>query len=410
MGGLLDFITGGANTNAQQDLTQALANVQAVQTPTAAQLQLSPLAQYETAANLNPALMNAAQAGPSAFDMENLSQVPVSTMQQALAQEMGIANAQGMTPQEQAAIAQAEQSANEAVAGQRGAIAQNFAGMGVPQSLIAAALQNQTAGQTEEQMYQNAITAQANAANQGLTALSNAGSLAGTMNVQQQNQANTIAAAQNALNQFNTQNTQQAAALNQANQQAANVYNTTTAQNIANQNVAGEQQVQYQNQVEAPQEATQLALEKSGQQVGVGEAQAGQQTAAGQQQAGLIGGLIGAGGTILGGAAQGAALGSAIAAAEGGEIPDTRPKIAPTNFLQGGRVDGIARVPGNDKRNDTVPALLSPGEYVVPRTAMQNPGVRNFLAATVPTPRPPTNAHPNDVASILKALSILRGS
>ena len=66
MSGLLDDITGGSNENAQGDLAAALAAIQGVQTPTAAQLQLTPLAQYTDTGNLTPAQMAAAQAGPSA--------------------------------------------------------------------------------------------------------------------------------------------------------------------------------------------------------------------------------------------------------------------------------------------------------------------------------------------------------
>ena len=394
--GLLDLITGGENETAQSDLSQALQNVEAVQTPTSEQLQLSPLAQYENTGNLDAALSTAAQTGQSAYNNEDISQVPIADMQQALSQEQEIANAQGMTPQEQASIAEAEQSANEAEAGQRGSIAQQFAGMGVPQSLISAALQNGTEGQEAQQMYQNALQAQGQAASQGITALQNEGSLASTLYGQEAGQANTVAAAQNALNQFNTANTQQTALANQANQQAANTYNTTNAQTLANQNVQGEQTVQEQNQVEAPQEAASLALQKAGDEAQVGNNQAQQATATGQQAAGLFSGILGAGAT----------LGSAaIKAAEGGEIPE--PKIPPTAFLRGGQVPGQARVMGDSPSNDLVPAKLSPGEFVVPRTAMAKPGVRNFLANAVPN-KPPAGSHPTDIASVLRALQSLR--
>lgn len=410
---ILDELTGGANQNAQGDLAAALAAIQGVQTPTAQQLQLSPLSNFVSAGELTPAQMEAAQAGESAFNTENLSNVPMSTMQQVLAKEGEIASANGMTPQEQAQIAQAEETVNANTAGQRGAIAQDFAGRGVPASLISAALQNGSVGQGAETANMDALTARANAANQGLTALSNEGSLAGTMNAQQNTQANTIAAAQNALNEFNATNTQQANAANQAAQQAANTYDVTNAQNVSNQNVAGQHQVQIQNQVEAPQEAAGLALQKAGEEAGVGEAQAGQQTAAGQQAAGLFGGLLGAGATL---GASYLAPGVTIAdpgasgpvhAAEGGEIPP-QPRVPATAFLRGGAVPGRAPMPGNNPANDVVPAKLSPGEFVVPRTAMANPAIRNFLAKNVPTPRPPA-AHPSDIASVMRALAELRG-
>ena len=227
---LTNAITGGSNQNAQNDLQQALQDIQGTPTLTAQQLQLSPLAQYQVAGQLDPALAAAAQTGPSAYNTENLSQVPIAAMQSALSQEQAIAGANGMTPQEQASIAQAEQAANENTAGQRGAIAQQFEGEGVPQSLISAALQNGTAGQEAQQAYQNALQAQGQAANQGITALQNAGALGSQMYGQEAGQANTVAAAQNALNQFNTQNTQQTNLANQAAPQQANTYNTENAQ------------------------------------------------------------------------------------------------------------------------------------------------------------------------------------
>jgi hypothetical protein len=403
---LTNLITGGSNKNAEADLQQALQEIQGIQTPTSQQLQLGPLTQYNSTGQLDPALAAAAQAGPSAFNSENLSSVPNETMQKVLAQEAAIAESNGMTPQEQAQIAQAEQAVNENTAGQRGAIAQNFAGMGVPQSLISAALQNQTAGQNSQQAYQNALSGQASAANNALTAMSNEGNLSGQMFSQNAGQANTVAAAQNALNQFNAANTQQTGMANQANTQAANTYNTTNTQNLANQNVSGANSAQYQNQVEAPQQAASLALQKGQAEAGIGEAQAGQQTAVGQQNAGLVGGLLGAAGNVAGQAA----LGSAIAKADGGEIPP-QPTVPATNFLDGGQVNGKALVPGDSKANDIVPARLSPGEVVIPRTVVAHPQMLGkFLAAKAPTmaANMKESAHPSDLASVMKALSMLR--
>ncbi len=409
MGGLLDFITGGENDKAAQALQQALAQMNAVNVPTSADLQMSPLQQYMETGTLPAALMDAAQAGPSAFSTEKLSDVPMSTMQQVLARENEIASSNGMTPQEQAAIANAESDVNRNTAGQRGAIAQDFAQRGIPASLISAALQNQTAGQEAQQGYTNALNARANAANMGQTALANEGALASTMYGQNAGQANAVASAQDALAKFNAANTQQANAANQGTRQAANVYNTTNKQNVSNQNVGASNERQRYNQTVAPVTAAQLALQKAGGAANIGEAQAGQATAAGQQQAGLYGGLIGAGATLGASALAPSPVmigGGGIAVAQGGEIPPTN--LPATNFRAGGPVPGAARAPGNSPANDTVPARLSPGEFVVPRTAMARPEVRQFLAQNVPTPRPPS-PHPSDLASIMRALSELRG-
>lgn len=40
---------------------------------------------------------------------------------------------------------------------------------------------------------------------------------------------------------------------------------------------------------------------------------------------------------------------------------------------EGGYIDGTAQVPGDHPANDTVPAMLSPGEIVVPRSKASNP-------------------------------------
>lgn len=57
------------------------------------------------------------------------------------------------------------------------------------------------------------------------------------------------------------------------------------------------------------------------------------------------------------------------AAATSGGLVNTMMKFK----NDGGVVDGKAEVDGDSPKNDTVPALLSPGEAVIPRTAMNNP-------------------------------------
>ena len=420
LGGIVNGITGGSNSAAQSELANALAQIEAIQTPTANQLDLSQLAQYTNAGTLNPALMNAAQQGASAYNQSNLSAVPVQDVQGAITQLQGIASANGMTPQEQSQIAQALAAANTNEAGQRGAIQQQFANMGDPQSLIAAALANQTEGQQAQNSYLSALQAQSNAAQNALTATSEVGTLGGQLNQQQQNWASQVANAANQINQYNTANVQQQNVQNQATQQAANTYNTQNAQNISNQNVQGQQAVQYQNQVEAPQESASLALQKGGLEAGVGESQANQQTAAGQQSAGLLGSLIG-GAATLGAAAIAAWSGGEIGHAEGGYADDTRPKgsmIPATPFAeggriemrQGGRVPGVERVVGDSPINDTVHARLSPGEVVIPKTVAKQPTLLpQFLQAKVPEMAAklsePTSV---DIGKVFKALSDLR--
>lgn len=69
--------------------------------------------------------------------------------------------------------------------------------------------------------------------------------------------------------------------------------------------------------------------------------------------------------------------------AKGGKVPDHLQKMAAiyhpkfargaTDFRSGGPVPGRAAVAGNSAKNDTVPAMLSPGEEVIPRSITQAP-------------------------------------
>ena len=112
---------------------------------------------------------------------------------------------------------------------------------------------------------------------------------------------------------------------------------------------------------------------------------------------GAIGGLLGGVGSILSGGLLGGGEGTiktgnalmsagqamtpagSYYTAQGGEIPEHLHKMAkiyhphlycggPVDFRGGGKVPGTAMVEGNSLMNDTVPAMVSPGEIVLPRT------------------------------------------
>jgi hypothetical protein len=75
---------------------------------------------------------------------------------------------------------------------------------------------------------------------------------------------------------------------------------------------------------------------------------------------------------ILGGVLSG--LGAAAATfAKGGKV----------DFRKGGNVPGKAKVKGDSEENDTVPAMVSPGEIVVPRTVAQSPNAPEEAARFV---------------------------
>lgn len=81
----------------------------------------------------------------------------------------------------------------------------------------------------------------------------------------------------------------------------------------------------------------------------------------------LLGGLLGDAGaaTMPSGKAHGGMIGYAV----GGPVSNVG--RAMMNMQSGGNVPGQAQVAGDSQRNDTVPAMLSPGEVVIPRSVMQ---------------------------------------
>jgi hypothetical protein len=98
--------------------------------------------------------------------------------------------------------------------------------------------------------------------------------------------------------------------------------------------------------------------------------------------------------SIIGGAIGGGANALMTAKAQGGMIGYAQGGMAQSscagqylNMQMGGRVPGQAAVPGNSYSNDTQPALLSPGEAVIPRNIMQstNPGMaaKRFVDALI---------------------------
>lgn len=105
------------------------------------------------------------------------------------------------------------------------------------------------------------------------------------------------------------------------------------------------------------------------------------QTQKGQQGlfGGALGGLGAVAGTMFGVPGLGAAVGSALGKAHGGMIEEGPASNAGRYFKnlahggilnakKGAVVPGEAKVKGDDYKNDTVPAMLSPKEIVLPRS------------------------------------------
>lgn len=82
-----------------------------------------------------------------------------------------------------------------------------------------------------------------------------------------------------------------------------------------------------------------------------------------QQDVGLFSGLVG-------GAANG--VGGALARPFGAAAPNPVDVLNGIGRAKGGEIPGQAPAPGDSPQNDTVPAMLSPGEVVLPRSVAQS--------------------------------------
>lgn len=425
---LLDLLTGGETSQAQQDLENAQQDIRNVQTPTQAQLTLPELQQYVNAGLMTPAQAVAALQGSNAFDTIQNDQSTTEAEKTALGQMQQVAADQGMTPQMQAQLTAALNQANTNTQGQRASILDSLAQRGIPTSLMAAAAQQAAAGQDAQTA--NLVGAQAagQAEQNALTAMANAGTLAGNINAQEYGQQANRAAAQNAINQWNAQNQTQVNEANAGRTQAANLYNTENSQNVANQNTGlANERTRYNAYL--PETIFANQMQKAGAEAGVFENQANQAMQAGQQQAGLIGGLIG-GASQIGAAAAAPTMEFPNVAgwgngpppgvntqqyappgfAEGGEV--RRAKVSRTHdggvyvADDGGNVPGHPVVPGDSVKNDRIHALLSPGEVVIPRTISHNPDrVKQFVTGLLKQPRPIRPVHPDDLHGMLEALT-----
>jgi hypothetical protein len=253
----------------------------------------------------------------------------------------------GLSARDQADLAQLEGQVNRQNAGRTGAIQQSMAARGMGGSgleLVAQMQANQDA--TERQALASLEkAAMAQEGRRGATA--QLGAQAGQMSARDFQQQAQRAAAQDAVNRFNV-----------ANQVNTQMYNHQGRQGTANQNVAQNNQFQ-QNVMGAKQGGAQMQYNK-GADANNMAAMKNQQRSA--QNAGIGTALGTAGGFMFGGPA-GAMAGGAMGGALGGM------------FYEGGQVPGQAQVPGDHPANDTVPALVSPGEVILPRTvAEQIPG------------------------------------
>lgn len=401
--GLLDVITGGKSGEASDALKQAMADIANVKTPTVQDLQFQ-IQKLTEAGKITPAEAKTFLQNPSAFLNENIDQTGTQAQQKAIAELLNAVSEGGLNPEEQAKLSDIEQQLGATEKGANDAIVQRQAERGAltgGETLAAQLEGNQTADVTANK---NAEAAAAEAYNAMLQELTSAGSLGAGLQGQENTQGNTVAAATDAINRFNAAQEQNQENFNVGNKNTAQAENVKNEQRIGDTNVTNTNEHALQ-QSQLPQEVYQDEIQKAAAEAGVSENMATQDTAQGGQNAALIGGLVGTGGEVAASAlAPTPVLAAAPMVSGGGEIH---------SYLKGGLVKPDAPreravIPGNSPKNDKIPAVLSEGEVVLPRTVAHNPQpdkVMEFLKR-LRTPKP--QIHPEDTAHVLKALSLAR--
>lgn len=289
--------------------------------------------------NGNKSYENAGDLGQSAYD--NIAVNPqYSQYEQQALKDLEQRSRDGFSARDEADLAQSDGRVNRQSAGRRGALQQNMAARGMGGSGMELMAQLQNNQDATEQQALASLEKNAQVQDGRRQATSQLGQLSGQLSARDHQQQAQKAAAQNQINQFNQQNRQQV--MNNNTQG----YNQFQANGMAARQ--GGAQMGYNAAADAANRKMQKKQSKQNSKnamfQGIGAA------------AGAIGGAFIAGPP---GAVAGAAAGNAM----GGAV---------STFAHGGQVPGVAPFPGDDPRNDVVPAMLSPGEVVLSREQLDD--------------------------------------
>jgi hypothetical protein len=372
------------------------------------------------------------RVGPSAYDQISSDPQYKAAQIAQLSALSELRDKGGMNLTDKANLLQLQQEAANNSRSQRAAVMQNaqMRGMGGSNQTLMNQLnanqQAQTIGSNE------AMRTAGMAQDRALQAGNSAAGLAGQMGTTDFNQQAQVAAARDNAAKFNAQMSNANSQFNagqQFNQQAAN---QRKSQGVNDATAMAGNNSQTMNRYTMPNAQFGNAATKAGGLANAGKAQSdyyGNQAAAGQRaQGGLLGGVMQLGGSAMsafGGGSGGAAAAGGQGATAGGAASGgaSQPAWGASNgsnynlglgqgaagssytptgadygmgsmawkygtetptlagFSDGGMVPGRAPIPGDSAQNDTVPAALSPGEIVMPRSVTQDPNKQAQLNA-----------------------------
>lgn len=237
---------GSAQGQARDLIEQSIRDLQAIGVPPMEAMEIT-LEKYRSEGQLTPELEQVIRQGSS--EMEGISLDPRSkeAQIQALLELQDIGNEGGMRLSDKAKMNQMMGEIQSAEKGSRDRIEQemrekNQFGGGAELAMKLANQQN--AAQAANQM---GLGLNAQAQDRAFQAILEAGKLGGNINAQDFDQQARVKAAQDEINRFNAQNSQEVAMRNAAAQNQARQYNLGNMQNISNANVDLSNQQQIAN-------------------------------------------------------------------------------------------------------------------------------------------------------------------
>jgi len=402
----------GIDTKAgSSDLQKALNAIQGVQAPTKEELTLPKLQEYVRAGILTPQQYQAMLADPEIYSkvIQATQDTSGTEAQKAALQQLGgVVQAGGSTPINEANLRNNINTTNQAMQAARQGIMENAQERNVSGGGLDFVNQLMNEQSNAQNANTGAVNAAANNAQLALNAMTQQGQLGGQL----QGQENQMSQAQaDAARQIAEYNSQLQTAANQYNTQTANqaqAANLQNAQDIANQNVTNaNMRTQYNTQL--PETVFNNQMQKANAVAGAYGNAANLAQKQASQNAGFTGGLIGTaaqlGSAYLGSKAGGAGTAAPPVNNYGSDVSSNAYKSNLSNFnpynqegyahggevegcyAKGGEVhdhrlcmkagglvpDGDAPMAGDDEANDTVPAMLSPHEIVLPRSVAQAP-------------------------------------
>ena len=303
----------------------------------------------------------------------------------------------GFNASDRADMARTRSTVDTANRGRQQAIQQQMQSKGQGGGGLEMVAQMQAAQDSAQIEALRAMETEGNAQQRKTQASAQAGNMATNLSNQEFSQDAAKAAAQDRINQFNVQNSNQNAMYNNQHANAANEANVTRRNQTGDRNTAAaydyRKDVLGAKQGQNTQNYNAATDDLNGRKM--------DRAAAEQAAGGKMGMLMGTGAAVAGGI-YGGPKGAAAGAQVGQGVGSSVGKTAYQRYAHGGEVPGEAPVPGDSEENDVVAALLSPGEVVVPRSIAQDPE-----AATAFIGEATGQDDSDPIAHLLKAMSAL---